>query len=107
MKGNAVMAFVVNAFPVFDQQNLGRFVVNREIVGHLVRYGSEAQQVEQVEIGGCGHFGPLKPVKRHAADRTAGTVFEDYLGALAGEFPDLVDLVQVVEFDPVHQVVKA
>ena len=48
----------------------------------------------------------MKPVKRHAADRTAGTVFEDYLGALAGEFPDLVELVQVVEFDPVHQMVK-
>lgn len=74
------MAFVIDTFPVADEQYLGRFVMDHERVGDFIGYRPEAYQVEVVEVDGIGGLISFEPAFNEGAGGAAGTVFEDQLG---------------------------
>jgi len=55
------MAFVIYAFSVEDQQDLGRFVSDAEISCDLIGYGPVVYQVEVVKIDGIRDPGSFQP----------------------------------------------
>ena len=44
------MTFVIYAFPVADQQYLGRFMLHGILIGNFVRDGTVIDQVKKIEV---------------------------------------------------------
>jgi len=96
------MTFVVNAFPISDQQNLGGFMFHIQGSGNLSGKGTMCQEVEIIEVSAFEFFRVFQPVPGNTADITAGTVFKNDLRALMGQMNDFVQLPGVKEIVPVH-----
>lgn len=91
--GDPHMAFVVYAFPVADEQNLGAFVPYSEGVSYLVGNGAEAYEVKIVEINGIGWLVSFEPAFHEGACRAAGTVLKDQLRAVGRSLLDFIQLM--------------
>lgn len=87
------MAFVINAFPIGNEQDLGRLVRNGECFRDFVRNGTVVDEVEVVEVDRFGRAASFQSVFHHGACGAAGTVLEDNLGASGRSFLDLVELL--------------
>ena len=77
--GDAYMAFVIDAFSVEDQQDLGRFVLDAEISCDLIGYRPVVYQVEAVKIYRIRGPGSFQPAFDHSAGGAAGTVLKNNL----------------------------
>lgn len=96
------MAFVVDAFAVADQEDLGRFVTDLEDIGDLIGDGPVTEEVEEVEIDGMGLFGSFQAAFYDGAGGATGTVFEDHLGAGGGSGFDVFELRFGLQRYPIH-----
>ena len=90
--GDPCVALLINAFSIADQQYLGRFMVDPEGFGDLIGDGTVAEQVQEIEIDGCGELRSFEPVLHQLTGGATGTMFEDHLGAIRRSFADLFEL---------------
>jgi hypothetical protein len=96
------MAFVIDAFAVADEQDLGRFMLHEEIFGYFVGNGPVPDEIKKVEINGFRLFGPFEAAFYEGAGGATGTVFEDELGTGGGTLPDLFQLGFGLQGNPIH-----
>jgi hypothetical protein len=73
------MALVIDAFPVFNEQNLRRFVPNIKYFGQLITDSPVVDQVEEIKVDIGRRVALFQSGFHHAADSTANRMFKDYL----------------------------
>jgi hypothetical protein len=100
--GDAHMAFVIDAFTVADQEDLGGFMVDLEEIGDLVGNRAVADQVEIVEIDRFGLFTSFQPAFDYGAGGATGTVFKDQLGTVGRFGFDIFELRLGLQGYPIH-----
>jgi len=83
------MAFIINTFPVADDQHLGRFMLYPEVFGNFIGNGAIAYQIQVVEINVPGLGGSFQTMLYQGAGRTPGAVLEYDLGTSGGIFENV------------------
>jgi hypothetical protein len=87
---DAHVAFIENAFAVFDEQYLRAFVPHLENFGYLVGKGAMGNEIQKVTIDGLVQGMTLQPVQYHATDAASGAVLKDQLRLASRLFFDLL-----------------
>jgi hypothetical protein len=90
--GDAGMAFVVHALSVADKEDLGGFMLYKEIFHYFIGQGPVAEEVQVIEVDSVRLPDPFQPVLDHGAGGTAGAMLKNELRADGGFFPDLFQL---------------
>ena len=96
------MTFLVNTFPVDNEQDLRGFVFYPKGFRDFVGDGAIADEVEVVKIDGFRLPVSFEPVLDQGACGAARTVLEYELGAAGGPFADLVQLFFFLQGNPIH-----
>jgi len=86
---DAHVAFIENAFSVFDEQYLRAFVPHLENFGYLVGEGTMGNEIEEITIDGLVQGMTLQPMEYHAADAASGAMLENQLRFACRLFFDL------------------
>ena len=76
---DAGMAFIINAFTIFDEQYLRRLMIYRKILGNFTRNVAVLNQIEIIKISILWRGASFKAVLCYATDTATGTVFENNL----------------------------
>lgn len=102
---NVQVTGVVGTLPIFDEQRLGRFVLDAELTGDLIAYVAVSYEVEVVSFHLVFFQVPahLQAVLRHRADGAAGTVLKDETGNHAAAVNDRFDVIDGIDGAPVHK----
>jgi len=74
---DAIVAFIVGAFTILNDEYLRAFVVYMKVGGYLVREATVFDEVEVVKGCALGRLFAVQPAFGHAADGAAGAVLED------------------------------
>jgi len=77
LHADAIVAFIVSAFTILDDEYLRALMVYMKVGSYLVREAAVFDEVEVVERRAVGCLFAVQPALGHAADRAAGTVLED------------------------------
>ena len=78
---DTVMAFVINAFHVFNEKYLWGLVMNGKIDCNFIGDRPELYQVQVIKIALLRLISLFQTVFSHTTDGTTGTVFKNYLGS--------------------------
>ena len=77
LHADAIVAFIVSAFTILDDEYLRALVVYMKVGRDLVRQASVFNEVKVIECCAFGCLLTVQPALGHAADGAAGTVLED------------------------------
>jgi hypothetical protein len=99
---DARVTVIVDAFAVFYDEYLGRFVVDVVYLGDLIRYGAVTNEVEKVEQSIRGWRGAFQSSFGNIAGAAAMAVFENDYRLRFALFVDLGQLGFVGKKNPVH-----
>ncbi len=100
---NAHVAFIKNAFALFDEQYLRAFVPHIKMLGDMVGELPVGNEVEQVPVELVVQSGTFEPVQHHATDAATGTVLKNELrfaGRLRNELRQLVGRLEKIPRHP-------
>jgi len=77
LHADAIVAFIVSAFTILDDEYLRALVVYMKVGRDLVRQASVFDEIKIVESSAFGCLFAVQPALGHAADGAAGAVLED------------------------------
>ena len=75
------MAFVIDTFAIYDQEDLGRLMVNPKCLGNSIGNGPVADEIEIIEVDLLRLVSALQTVFDDRANGAACAVLKDHLRA--------------------------